>query len=152
MARNYAAERERRWALELERAASEGRTPDRARARGHISKEVENERRRNASPEDKQRRNEVRRLNYWRKRTAYGIPYPEWSGIVESSVERVGRARTIELLKAKDRNTRDFMRRVDAGLTYTQAAQGSAGKRDYERFMKRESFLPRELFFYHGGR
>lgn len=144
MARDYAAERARRWELEQLRANAEGRAPSKAKARGHVSPEYEAQKRKSYS--------EANKLNYWTKKTAYGIELPLYRQIVKDGVDRSDRPHMIERLKRKAKNTAEFMARVAAGQSYADAAVGSQGRADYLQFQQREAYMPVQLFWYHGGR
>src|SRR5579862_6432488 len=130
--RNHAAERARRWELEQQRALAEGRTPSKARARGHGSHERENAARRSDATRLQ------RQLNYWTKRSAYMYPEQAYRAKVKEALEHYSKAEVIDQLKRKVQVTEAFHAQVRAGTPYADAARASEGHADYMYHTERD--------------
>ncbi len=159
--RDYAAEYARRIEREREAAEREGREFSRAQARGHLSPAYEAAQRR----ERKLGPVAPRTLEYWTRRTAFGIPLDEYRGIVDEAVERLsggegddsseggdGRATRwmVARLRTKYADTLDFLSKVAEGMTYKEAAESGPGQGHY--FTGRIEYVGVEVYWYHGSR
>ena len=163
--RDYAAEYARRVAKAQAKAQAESKPFSLSQARGHGSKDYEREqqrlyreRKRAKQPPGPSRPiiPPVDPLEYWIRRTTYGIPLDEYRALTLGALEMLGgsasdKAFMVERLKSKYADTQEFLARVhQQGMSYKDAAVGSGGQLHY--FSGRLEFLPVEVYWYHGGR